>query len=324
MRRREFISLVVGGAAAWPLVVRAQQAGKLPIIGFLGSDESGWSTWTTAFVKRLHELGWIEDRTITIEYRWTEGKPERAAEIALELVRMKVDVIVSYGTAIPAIKQATSTIPIVFALAIDPLGAGLVASLARPGGNVTGLSIQQTDAAGKRLELLRQVMPQLHRLAVIVNVTNPAAKLEVDQVQTAARTLGLEIVPLQVRNAQDIAAAFAALGSQANALYIVQDTLMVANRTQVITFALSARLPTVVSSSDFTKAGALMSFGPNYPGMFQRAAEYVDKILRGIKPADIPVEQPTKFDLVINLTTAKALGIEVPHNLLVLADDVIE
>jgi len=322
MRRRKFFALV-GGVAVWPLAARAQQA-KLPMIGFLGSDQSNWSAWTAAFVNRLRDLGWIEDRTITIAYRWTEGRPERAAEIALELVRMKVDVIVSYGTAIPAIKQATSTIPIVFATAIDPVGAGLVTSLARPGGNVTGLSTQQTDAAGKRLALLRQVMPQLHRLAVIVNMTNPQAELEMDQVQTAARTLGLEVVPLEVRRAQDMAAAFTALGSQANALYIVQDTLTVANRTQIITFASSARLPTVVSSSDFTKAGALMSFGPNYPAMFQRAAEYVDKILRGTKPGDIPVEQPTKFNLVVNLSTARALGLTIPESFLSLADEVIE
>jgi putative ABC transport system substrate-binding protein len=323
-KRREFVTLLGGAAIGWPLAARAQQETKLPIIGFLGSDASGWSAWTAAFVKRLRELGWIEDRTITVEYRWTEGKPERASEIALEFVRLKVNVIVSYGTAIPALKQATSTIPIVFAIAIDPLGAELVASLAHPGGNVTGLSIQQTDAAGKRLELLREAMPRLHRLVVIANIANPQAELEMSQVQAAARTLGLEVVPLEIRQAKDIATSFARLKQDAGALYIVQDTLMVANRTQVITFALGARLPTIVSSSDFVKAGALISFGPNYSAMFQRTAEYVDKILRGTKPGDIPVEQPTKFDLVINLATAKAIGLEIPPTLLARADEVIE
>jgi putative tryptophan/tyrosine transport system substrate-binding protein len=323
VKRRTFIA-ALGGAAAWPLMARAQQATKLPIIGFLGSDASGWSAWTAAFVRRLRELGWIEDRTITVEYRWAEGKPERASEIALEFVRLKVNVIVSYGTAIPALKQATSTIPIVFAIAIDPLGAGLVASLAHPGGNVTGLSIQQTDAAGKRLELLRQAIPRLHRLVVVANVANSQAELEMRQVQTAARALGLEVVPLEIRQAKDIATSFARLTHQADALYIVQDTLLVANRTQVITFALGARLPTIVSSSDFVKAGALMSFGPNYSAMFQRTAEYVDKILRGTKPGDIPVEQPTKFNLVINLATAKAIGLTIPETFLSLADEVTE
>jgi putative tryptophan/tyrosine transport system substrate-binding protein len=324
MRRRDFITSMGGAAVAWPLAARAQQPGKLPIIGFLGSDQSGWTTWTAAFVKRLQQLGWIEDRTVTIEYRWAQGNPDRAAEVALEFVRMKVDVIVSYGTAIPAIKQATSTIPVVFGTAIDPVGGGLVASLAHPGGNVTGLSTQQTDAAGKRLELLRGVIPRLHRLVVMADVANPQAELEMGQVLTAARSLGLEVVPLEIRQAQDIASGFAALKGPADALYIVQDTLTVANRTQVITFALSARLPAIVSGSDFVKAGALLSFGPNYPSMFQRAAEYVDKILRGTKPGDLPVEQPTKFDLVVNLSTARALGLTIPDTFLSLADELIE
>ena len=258
--------------------------------------------------------------TITIEYRWTEGN--QSAPQKLRSNCSKVNVIVSYGTAIPALKQATSTIPIVFAIAIDPLGAGLVASLAHPEGNVTGLSIQQTDAAENDLELLREAIPRIDRLVVIANVANPQAVLEMSQVQTAARALGLEVVPFEIRQAKDIATSFARLKQQADALYIVQDTLMVANRTQVITFALGARLPTIVSSSDFVKAGALMSFGPNYAAMFQRTAEYVDKILRGTKPGDIPVEQPTKFDLVISTITAKALGLEIPPSLLARADEV--
>jgi putative tryptophan/tyrosine transport system substrate-binding protein len=324
MRRRDFIKVVAGSVAVWPLGVRAQQAGKQPIIGFLGSNELAWSSWTAAFVQRMRELGWIKDRPIAIEYRWSEARPERVAEVAAEFVRLKVDVIVSYGTAVPALREATSTIPIVFAIAIDPAGAGIVPSLARPGGNVTGLSIEQTEAAGKRLELLRAVLPHLHRLAVIANVANPQTKQEIGAVQTAARALGLELAPLAIRRAEDVATSFAALKGQADALHIAQDTLTNANRTQILTFALGARLPTIVSSSDFVKAGALMSYGPNYPALFRRAAEYVDKILRGAIPGEIPVEQPTKFDLVINLTTAKAIGLALPESVLLRADEVIE
>jgi putative ABC transport system substrate-binding protein len=272
----------------------------------------------------MRELGWINDRTIAIKYRWSEGRPERVAEAAAEFVRLKVDVIVSYGTAVSALKQATSTIPIVFAIAIDPAGAGIVPSLARPGGNVTGLSIEQTEAAGKRLELLRAVIPHLRRLAVIANIANPQTGQETGAVQTAARALGLDLAPLEIRRAEDIATGFAALKGQADALYIAQDTLTNANRTQIISFALGARLPTIVSGSDFVKAGALMSYGPNYPAMFRRAAEYVDKILHGANPGEIPVEQPTKFDFVINLTTAKAIGLVVPESVLLRADEVID
>ena len=236
----------------------------MPTIGFLGSDASAWSPWTAAFVERLRELGWIEGRTIAIEYRWSEGRPERVAEIAAEFVRLKVDVIVTNGDAAPTVKQATAVIPIVFALAIDPVGGGLVASLARPGGNVTGLSIQQTDLAGKRLELLREVVPRLRRLAIMVNVGFPQAVLEMGEVQAAARTLGLEVAPLEIRRAEDIAPAFEALKAQADALYVVGDALVAANRTRIITLALGARLPTIFNTRDFVQAGGLMSYGPNY------------------------------------------------------------
>ena len=200
MKRREFITLLGGAAAAWPLAARAQQAGKLPTIGFLGTaTASAWSPWTAAFVQRLRELGWIEGRTVAIEYRWAEGRSERYAEIAAEFVRLKVDVIVTSGGAVLAAKQATSVIPIVFAVANDPLGSGLVASLARPGGNVTGLSAQQSDLAGKRLELLREVVPGLRRLAIMANVGYPAAVLEMDEVQGTARTFGFEVAKLEIR-----------------------------------------------------------------------------------------------------------------------------
>ena len=324
MRRREFIKLLGGTVTAWPLAARAQQAGKLPTIGFLGSDASAWSPYTAAFVQRLRELGWIEDRTIAIQYRWSEGRAARNAEIAAEFVRLKVDVIVTNAFAASAVKQATSVIPIVFPLGIDPVGGDLIGSLAQPGANVTGLTTQQSDLAGKRLELLREVLPQLRRLAIVGNVGFPQAVLEMGKVQAEARTLGLEVAPLEIRRVEDIAPAFESLKAQADALYVVGDAFVQANRTRIITFSLSARLPTIVGIREFVQAGALMSYGPNFLGQFRRAAELVDKILRGTKPGDIPVEQPTKFELVINLTTAKALGLTMPPTLLARADEVIE
>jgi putative ABC transport system substrate-binding protein len=275
-------------------------------------------------VQRLRELGWIEGRTIAIEYRWSEGRPERHAEIAAEFVRMKVDVIVTNAFAASTVKQATSVIPIVFPLGIDPVAGDLIGSLAQPGGNVTGLTAQQSDLAGKRLELLREVLPRLRRLAIMGNVGFPQAVLEIGEVQAGARTLGIEVALLEIRRAEDIAPAFETLKAQADALYVVGDALVHANRTRIITFSLSARLPTIAGLRDFVEAGALMSYGPNISNQFRRAAELVDKILRGTNPGDIPVEQPTKFDLVINLTTARALGLEIPEALLLRADQVIE
>src|SRR5262245_14763514 len=299
MRRREFITLLGGAAAAWPLAARAQPAGKVPTIGFLGADAASWRPWTDAFVGQLRKLGWIEGRTIAIEYRWSQARPERAAEIAAEFVRLKVDVIVTSGTAAPTVKQATAVIPIVFAITIDPVGSGLVASLARPGGNVTGLSVQQADIAGKRLELLREVVPRLRRLAILVDVGFAQGVLEMGEVKATARTLGLQVTALEVRRAEDIAPAFEALKAQADAVYVVVNALVSANRTRIITLALGARLPTIFNTRDFVQAGALMSYGPNYPDMFRRTADLVDKILRGTKPGDIPVEQPTKFEFVV-------------------------
>ena len=323
LKRREFITLC-GGAAVWPLAARAQQAGKLPTIGFLGADAAAFSPWTAAFVARMRELGWIEGRTIAIEYRWSEGRPERYAEIAAEFVRLKVDVIVTVGSAVSTVKQATAVIPIVFAIATDPVGSGLVASLARPGGNVTGLSIQANELAGKRLELLREVVPRFRRLAIMANVGSPQSMLEMGETQAAARTLGLEVAPLEIRRAQDIAPAFEALKAQADALYVAGDQLVAANRTRILTFALGARLPTIFGARAYVQAGALMSYGPSFPDLFRRAAEYVDKILRGTKPGDIPVEQPTKFEFILNLTTAKVLGLTIPELFLLRADEVIE
>jgi putative tryptophan/tyrosine transport system substrate-binding protein len=323
--RREFITLLGGAAAAWPRAARAQQAGKLPTIGFLVSGTpASHGQWVAAFVQRLRELGWI-DRTIAIEVRWAGGRGERLAEIATEFARLKVDVIVTHSAGpVLAAKQATSVIPIVFAVAGDPVSTGLVASLARPGGNVTGLSVQQTDLAGKRLELLREVLPGLRRLAIMANVDAPAAVQEMGEVQTAARTLGLNVATFEIRRAEDIAPAFEALNGRADALYVCIDPLVGTHRVRINTLALAARLPTMHTVREAVEAGGLMSYGPNLPDLFRRAGDYVDKILRGAKPGDLPVEQPTKFDLIINLTTAKALRLAVPSQLLARADEVIE
>jgi putative tryptophan/tyrosine transport system substrate-binding protein len=326
MKRREVITLLGGAAATWPITARAQQqVGKLPTIGFLGADASAFSPWTAAFVAHLRELGWIENRNVAIEYRWSEGRTERYAEIAAEFVRLKVDVIVTVGSAVPTVKQATAVIPIVFAVAIDPVGSGLVASLAKPGGNVTGLSLQAANLAGKRIELLREVVPQLRRLAIIFNVSNAQPVLEMGETEAAAGTLGIEVAPIEIRRVEDFGPAFReALKAKADALYVAIDQLMVANLMRILTLALGARLPTIFSTRDFVRGGGFMSYGPSYTERFGRAADYVDKILRGTKPGDIPVEQPTKFELVVNLITAQALGLTVPPSLLARADEVIE
>jgi putative ABC transport system substrate-binding protein len=328
MKRREFITLLGGAAAAWPLAARAQQAvGRLPTVGFLGvTTPSAQMQRTTAFVQRLRQLGWVEGRTVAIEYRWAEGRYERFPEIAAEFVRLKVDVIITSATApVVAAKQATSVIPIVFAVAGDPVGSGLVASLARPGANVTGLSLQQSDLAAKRLELLLQVMPSLRRLAVMGNASSPMIALELREVEVTGRSLGLEVITLEIGRPEDISVAFeAALKDRAEALYVCADPLVNNNRVRIVSLAHEARLPTMFGEREHVDAGGLMSYGPNLPDLFRRAGDYVDKILRGAKPGDIPVEQPTKFELAVNLRTAKALGLEVPPTLLARADEVIE
>ena len=326
MKRREFITLLGGAAASWPLAARAQRAAKMLTIGYLGpATPAVESQRIAAFVQRLRELGWSEGRNLAIEYRWAEGRSERFSEIAAEFVQLKVDVIATYATpSVIAAKQATSVIPIVFAVAGDPVNTGLVASLAHPGGNVTGLSVQQTELAGKRFELLREVVPGLRRLAIIGNRDNPSVVLEMEGAQAAARKLGLEVTRTEIRRAEDIAPAFDALKGRAEALFVCNDPLVNTNRTRINILAVGARLPTVYNWRENVEAGGLMSYGANFLDAFRRTAELIDKVLRGVKPADIPVEQPTKFDLVINLTTAKALGLTVPQSLLASADEVIE
>jgi len=326
MRRREFIALLGSGVAGWPLALRAQQAAKLPTIGFLGANNASFERGSTdAFVQRLRELGWIDNRTVAIEYRWAEGREARVAEIATEFVRLKVDVIFTYATPSSiAAKRATAVIPIVFAAAGDPVGSGLVASLARPGGNITGLSIQQTDLASKRLEILRELLPGLRTLAILVDTGASNSDLERGEAQTAANALGLATLISEVRRVDDIAPAFDALKGRAEALYVCGSPLLTTNRIRVNNLALGVRLPTMHGFREYVVAGGLTSYGPNFPSLFRRAADYVDKILRGAKPSDLPVEQPTKFDFIINLTTAKILGLEISPTLLTRADEVIE
>ena len=327
MKRREFMTLLGGAAAAWPLAARAQQApGRRPTIGYLsGADATSQRAQLDAFVQRLRELGWIEGSTVAIEVRWGEGRADRYAEIAAEFVRLNVDVILAGGTE-PAVaaKQATSIIPIVFPTAGDPVASKLVTSLARPGGNVTGLSNFASDLAAKRLEILRDALPELRRLATMVNTDYSGGVTETEQIQTAAGALGLEIIRLPIRRVEDIAVALDGLKGRAQALYAIGDPLVNAQRLRISTFALATRLPTMFPHRQYLEVGGLMSYGANYLDLNRRSADYVDKILRGAAPADLPVEQPTKFDFAINLITAKALGLAIPPTLLARADEVIE
>ena len=309
--RRERVSLLPYSPIAGGVLSGKYQGGAFPegarFSRYRANDQRG----------RIMTRRFINEKTL--------ASTERFAKIAAEFVKLKVDVIVTYASApVLAAKHTTMLIPIVFAAQMDPVGAGVVASLAHPGGNVTGLSIQTTDTADKRLELLREVVSNLGRLAIMANPDAPGALLEMREVQEAGRTLDLEVTTLEIRQTDDIAPAIEALKGHADALYVATDPLVFTNRIQINTLAQNLGLPTIYGSREYVEAGALMSYGPNFPDLFRRAAEFVDKILRGTKPADIPVEEPTKFDLAINLTTAKALGLEVPHNLLVLADELIE
>jgi putative tryptophan/tyrosine transport system substrate-binding protein len=324
MRRREFITLLGGAAAAWPLAARAQQSVRRPTLGLLiPGSPAIYSQRVGALVQRLRELGWVDGSTIAIEYRW--AATQKFDDIAAEFVRAKVDVIFTSGTPpTVAAKKATSQIPIVFAPAGDPLASGLVASLARPGGNITGLSNQTADIAGKRVELLRELAGQVRRLAIMVKSNNASAASEMREVKAAAGTLGIEVLPLEIGRAEDIGPAFETIKGRADALYVVIDSLVTTHLNRINTLALGARLPTMHGARELVVAGGLMSYAASYEDLFQRGAEYIDKILRGTKPADLPVEQPTKFDLIVNLITAKALGIDVPPTLLARADEVIE
>jgi putative ABC transport system substrate-binding protein len=313
-------------AVAWPLAARAQGASKLPTIGFLGaSTPSTASLWVAAFVQRLRELGWIDGRNVTIEFRWADGRTDRVVAIATEFVHLKADVIVTYGQpAAVAAKQTALDTPMVFTLVGDPVSTGLVANLARPGGNATGLSTQYPDIAGKRLELLRDAVPSLHRLAIMGNAGEPSIAAEMRELNAMAQGVGLEATVAEIRRAEDIVPAFDSFKGRVDALYVRADPLVLSNLVRINTLALAARLPTMHGSREYVQAGGLISYGPHFIDLFRRVAEYVDKILRGAKPADMPVEQPTKFEVVVNLTTAKALGLAMPESFLLRADEVIE
>jgi putative ABC transport system substrate-binding protein len=324
MERREFIRGLCSSIAAWPLAAYAQQIDQPRRIGVLGADATVWRPWTAAFVARLRELGWTEGDSVAIEYRWAEGSSARVSEIAADFLRQNVAVIVTYGSAVAVLKQATTVTPIVFAVAVDPVRGGLVASLERPGGNVTGMSIQQSDLIGKRLELLREVIPQFRRIAIMFDAGYSGSVLEANDVKATARALGLNYASLEIRRPEDIPPTLEAIKAKVDALYVVSDALIATNRMHIITFALNARLPTILSYRDYVEAGGLMSYGPNYADLFRRTADMVDKVLRGKTPGDIPVEQASKFEFVINRTTAKRLGLQIPTTLLATADEVIE
>jgi putative ABC transport system substrate-binding protein len=325
MRRRDFIKVIAGSAAAWPLAARAQQGGKKYVIGRFSAGSMNEPT-NDDFTEALRELGWVEGENVVFERRYAENRLERLPELAADLVRLKVDVIAAGGTLAPlAAKRATSTIPIVMTVAGDPVGSGLVDSLARPGGNVTGMSLMAPELGGKRLELLKELLPRLARVAVLWNAANPYSALVFKQVQAASGTLEIEVQSLELRQPDDFDGALEAVQRQhPDALMTIEDPLTFNHRNRIADFAAGQQLPSLSGLIEFAAAGGLMSYGANQADLYRRAAGYVDKILKGAKPADLPVQQPTKFELVINLKTAKALGITIPPSLLARADEVIE
>jgi putative tryptophan/tyrosine transport system substrate-binding protein len=328
MKRRHFIALIGGAAAAWPLAVRAQQPGKVSRIGFLGtSSPSLERPLVDAFVQKLRELGHVEGATIAIEYRWAEGQDDRLPDLAAELVHIKPDVIVTTGTpGTLAAKRATATIPIVFASSGNPLNTGLVASLARPGGNVTGFTISGPELEGKRLQILKDAIPALSRVAVLWNSANPGNSDFYQLVRAAAAALVLTLRPVvEIRRIDDFNDAFSTIAvAKPDAMIVLADRFLLAHRTEIVNFASTNRLPTIYAYREYVDAGGLMSYAPNDLEQFRRTAVYVDNILKGAKPAELPVQEPTKFELVINLKTARSLNLEIPRDLLLIADEVIE
>jgi putative ABC transport system substrate-binding protein len=327
MKRREFITLLGGVAAAWPLAARAQQQGKISRVGFMGNSTPALeANLVGPFRDGLRELGYQEGRNIIIEYRWAEGNYQRFPALVAELLAVPVDVIVTAGTpATLAVKKATSTVPLVMIAVGDPVGSGIVPSLAHPGANITGLSSIAPDLEGKRLELLREVVPKLSRVALFLNPLNDFHSVSVRQAFAAAQALGIKLQALEVRTLEELDGAFARIvREKPDALLILADRVFLHNRKRMMDFAAEHRLPSVNAYREVVEAGGLMSYGPSYEDMHRRAADYVDKILKGAKPGDLPVEQPTKFTLILNLKSAKALGVEVPPMLLARADEVIE
>jgi putative ABC transport system substrate-binding protein len=326
MKRRNFITLfgsALGNSIVWPLGARAQQHGKKYLIGFIAHE---YETMYDPFFQGLRELGYIEGQNVTIERRYAQGRPERFKEFAVEMVRLNADLIVTITTpAVLAIKSVTTTIPIVIPNAIDAVGAGLVASLDHPGGNVTGGTLLQAELSVKRLELLKEVVPELSRVALLWNAANPAYLRAWTQSQGAAQTLGVALQRYEVRTPTDFQSIFAAMAQQRpDALVVLEDALTIEHRKEIVDFALQNNLPSSFFAKEAVEAGGLMSYGASWPDAFRRGATTVDKILKGAKPSDLPVEQPTKFELAINRKTAKALGLKVPLALLATADEVIE
>ena len=327
MNRRAFNTLLGGAAAAWPLAARAQQAGKVHRIGVLETISTTLNVANFyALREGLRQLGYAEGQNLVIEYRSADGRDDRFPGLARELLALKVDVIVTRGTpAAKAVKNATSTVPVVMMASGDPVGVGLVTSLARPGGNITGLSAIVGELAPKRLELIREIVPGLARIAVLANTSNDAVRRDWARIETAARSLGVRSQLLDLRESDALGPTFDdASARRADALVVVIDAITQANQQRIVDLAMKHRLPAIYSSREFVDAGGLISYGVSYPDLYRRAATYVDKILKGTKPADLPVVQPTKFELVINLKTAKALGLTIPDKLLALADEVIE
>jgi putative ABC transport system substrate-binding protein len=325
MWRRKFMLLLGGFAVASTSGAYGQQSAKQPVIGFLvAGTQASHGAWVAAFAQRLSELGWTAGRNIKIEYRWAAGDIRQMTEFATEFVQKKVDVIVTSAYGVVAAKQATSTIPIVFAAYGDAVSNGIVGSLARPGGNVTGLSIQPRELSSKRLELLRDIIPNVRRLTALVNANYSGVAQEVIGIRTASAALNIEANILEIQTADDIEAALATLAGQTDALYVYSEPLTNSNRHLIIRAATAAKIPTIFGFREFVDAGGLISYGPDFTDLFKRAAEFADKILRGAPPADMPVQQPVKFDLIINLEAAKALGLKISETVLTRADEVIE
>jgi putative tryptophan/tyrosine transport system substrate-binding protein len=331
MRRREFITLLGGAAVVWPLAARAQQQSVSTVrrIGFLLPGVARTMTvrgLLEAFRQGLKEYGWVEGQNISVEYRFANGKEDALPGIAAELVQSRPDVLVVEGTAATwAAKALTQTVPIVMATSSDPVGTGLVASLNRPGGNITGLSIQTAELSGKRLQLLTEIVPALARVAVLSNSLNPSIPLVLEQTKAAAQSLGIEIHVVDVQAPDKFASAFDAVTTaRAGALIVLPDPLLYGQHPRIVTFTAASHLPALFPEREVAEAGGLIAYGPSIPASFRRSAGYVDKILRGAKPADLPVEQPTKFELVVNLQTAKAIGVTIPTSILLRADEVIE
>ncbi len=325
MRRRDLIALV-GSTMAWPLAAHAQQAGKVYRVGFLWDSPGAFPDAIEAFRQGLRDLGYVEGRNIAIEYRWAEGKPERMRELAEELVRLKVDVIIAPSSNYTeAAKRATATIPIVFLSHADPVATGHVTSLSRPGGHITGLSNMMTETNVKGLELLKQAVPGLARVAVIFDPATPSHGPGLKAVEAAGPALGLQVQPVAVGSATEFDAAFSAIARErADAVLVLSTAIFIAEEKRLAELALTHKLPSVFGPRHHVAAGGLLSFGPDRVDLWRRGAIYVDKILKGAKPADLPVQQPTKFELVVNLKTAKALGLIIPQPFLLRADEVIE